>query len=434
MKKYLLTTILLLLMGVSARAQEISDVPLENFSLFSSNYQMKDYAFALPYGKYLIKNHPKTLPGLPSYQGHRTFDRMIKIYTTMAEEATNPAIRSAYLDSAKTLFELVFVTFNENEIDVFEWYLNRGYFYQANADYVPNGRELAVADYRKLLALDENKIILRDEGYYAKILVQDMVSKNEKDAAVNIIEKSQGKVDASTAEYFDRVMKSLFSNPEERLGFLEKRFATDPENIDIITDLFMVYSDLGNTTKATEMGKILIAKNPTYRNMMRVGDVARKNGDYKNANLYFEQAVKLAESNDDKSTIHLLIADNEINLGDLRGARDQARLSVQFNPNNGNAYFKIAESYANAVSSCVGSKLERQDKVVYWLVMDYLDRAKRADPTLATSVNRQIASYAAVAPNKEDILFAQWKPGSSIRVDGSLRSCYAWIGESTTVR
>ncbi len=424
----------MLLLGTAAKAQEISDVPLENFSLFSSNYQMKDYAFALPYGKYLIKNHPKTLPGLPTYQGHRTFNRMIVIYSTMAEEATNPAIRSAYLDSAKTLYNQVFATFSENEIDVFEWYFDRGVFFQTHADYIPNGMELAIADYRKILSLDEAKTIQRSEGYYAKVLVQDMVTKNEKDAAVNIIEKSQGKVDASTAEYFDRVMKSLFSNPEERLGFLEKRYASDPENIDIITDLFTVYSDLGNTAKANELGKILIAKNPSYRNMMKMGDISRKNGDYKNANLYFEQAVKLADTNNDKSTIYLLIADNKVNLGDLRGARDQARMSVQFNPNNGNAYFKIAESYANAVSSCVGSRLERQDKVVYWLVMDYLDRAKRADPTLATSVNRQISSYAAVAPNKEDMLFAQWKPGSSIRVDGSLRSCYAWIGESTTVR
>ena len=434
MKKSLFILVMTLCFGSVVKAQEIPTRPLETFSLFSTNFQMKDYAFALPYGKHLIQNYPKVLPEHPSYKGHIVFLRMIRIYSAMSDEAMDPAIKAAYLDSASTLFNQVFEIFTPDEIDMYDWTLERGKFYQTNADYIEGGMDRSITQYKKLLELDENRTIELGDGYYISLIVQDLVSNDERDQAVSLIEKAQGKVDSTTTEYFDRILNSLFSNPSERITFLEGKLASDPENVELIGELFDLYVRVDNNEKINEFGKILYQKSPTMRNTMRMADMSRKNGDYRGANGYLDQALKMAETNEEKSTIWLLISDNRMNINDLRGSRDAARQAVQFNPNNGNAYFKIAEAYANAVSSCAGGKMEREDKVVYWLVLDYLDKAKRADPSLANSVNRQASTYAQVAPTAEDKFFKGWNNGQAIRVDSSLRDCYSWISESTTVR
>jgi len=434
MKKLLFILVMALAVGSAAKAQDIPTRPLEAFSLFSTNFQMKDYAFALPYGKHLIKNYPKVLPEHPAYKGHIVFLRMIRIYSAMSEEAMDPAIKAAYLDSASTLFTQVFEIFTPEEIDMYDWTLERGKFYQNNSDYIDGGMDNALTQYKKLMSLDENRTIELGDGYYISLIVQNMVSNGDRDAAVDLIEKSKGKVDSTTGEYFDRILNSLFSNPVERITFLEGKLAEDKENLQLIGELFDLYVRVDDREKINDFGKILYEKAPDMRNTMRMADMARKNGDYRGANGYLDVALKMTETNEEKSTIWLLISDNRMNINDLRGSRDAAKQSIQFNPNNGNAYFKVAEAYANAVSACAGSRMEREDKVVYWLVLDYLDRAKRADPSLANSVNRQASTYAQVAPTPEDKFFKTWNNGDPIRVDASLRDCYSWINESTTVR
>jgi len=64
-----------------------------------------------------------------------------------------------------------------------------------------------------------------------------------------------------------------------------------------------------------------------------------------------------------------------------------------------------------------------------------LNKAKRVDPSVANSVDRQFSTYEEVTPNSEDKFFTlDLKNGDSITIDGSLMSCYSFINETTTVR
>jgi hypothetical protein len=78
--------------------------------------------------------------------------------------------------------------------------------------------------------------------------------------------------------------------------------------------------------------------------------------------------------------------------------------------------------------------MDRSDKVVYWLVLDYLDKAKEVDSSLSSTVSRQYQSYAPVLPTKEDKFFNNWVEGEKIKVGANLHECYGWINESTTIR
>jgi hypothetical protein len=121
------------------------------------------------------------------------------------------------------------------------------------------------------------------------------------------------------------------------------------------------------------------------------------------------------------------------NIDNLQRAREYARRAGAIDPAWGEPNLAMAQIYAQAVTDCAGGQLTRIDKVVYWLILDYLDKA-RADQSVRTSVDRYYAQYERSAPTVEDKFYQNWTTGSSIRVDRSLRECYAWINESTRVR
>src|SRR5690606_35051505 len=97
-------------------------------------------------------------------------------------------------------------------------------------------------------------------------------------------------------------------------------------------------------------------------------------------------------------------------------------------------YLKIAEIYGQAVSNCAGGTMTRQDKAVYYLVLDYLDRARNTDESTRSFVTRQYPVYENVAPSVEEKFYLGWNAGDRLQVDGSLKECYAWINETTTIR
>ncbi|MEX2603240.1 MAG: hypothetical protein WD361_03510, partial [Gracilimonas sp.] len=129
-------------------------------------------------------------------------------------------------------------------------------------------------------------------------------------------------------------------------------------------------------------------------------------------------------------------ADANINLEKLETAKKYVLQALEIDPNHGPSYIKMATIYGVAVTVCTRDrKLEAQDKVVYWVVIDYLNKAKNIDPSMANTVNRQLSTYEDVTPNTEDKFFTlSLENGQKITIDKSLMPCYGWINETTTVR
>lgn len=132
------------------------------------------------------------------------------------------------------------------------------------------------------------------------------------------------------------------------------------------------------------------------------------------------------------------IADANISLENFSEAKGFVQEALKINPNSGNTLIKMATIYGSAVTACVDDgdrNLQAEDKVVFWVVLDYLNKAKRVDPSVANAVDRQLSTYEDVTPNAEDKFFTlDLEEGDKIRVDGSLMDCYSFINETTTVR
>ncbi len=201
----------------------------------------------------------------------------------------------------------------------------------------------------------------------------------------------------------------------------------------VLNEYYDVLLKLKRNDEARVVGESLYKLDPSFVNTERMGDNFESKGDYKNAIKYYSEALGKAKTDAEKSDVYLKMVDNYINTSDLKTAREFARKTLAIDSKSSKAYLAIARIYAQAVSIC-GTNLEREDKVVYWLAMDYVEKAKSVDPSVAGFADQQLKSFKTAAPDAEAKFFKAWKDGQRIRVDASLKACYGWIGEETTIR
>lgn len=444
MKKYILLLLAVLWTitpFIEANAQDEDEgylygmSPLEIYSIFSESYKTKDYELALMYGMNLIQQNPKTMAELPQYKGEEVFDKIIDIYAVISKKQNDPTKRSAYLDTSLQYFQKVFeLNQAEAEFDTFNWILKRGRFFQEHADFISNGMSKSFDDYLTLIEKDPKRITELGNGYYVQVTLQNLVTQGEKDKALEIINKTVEFADENTKTFIDKVQNQLFSNPTERIGFLETKLAETPKDITILTELYELYIKVNDLERARSTAKTMYEVDPNLKNTLNMASIVKKNGDNKSSINFLNEALKIAVTSEDKAKVYFDLADSYLLLEDLKKARDMAKKAISENSKWGQPYIKLASIYAQAVSQCAAANMEREDKAVYWLVLDYLDKAKQVDSEVTSLVNNLYKSYQPVTPNAEEKFFKGWKKGDPIKIDKSLRACYEWIGESTSIR
>ncbi|TFH35734.1 MAG: hypothetical protein E4G95_06570 [Bacteroidia bacterium] len=147
-------------------------------------------------------------------------------------------------------------------------------------------------------------------------------------------------------------------------------------------------------------------------------------GDNDKAEYYYNEAVTLESDPDSKSTYYTKLAAIRLGAKDNIAARDYARKAIDMNPRNGTAYMIIGNCYA-------GVKIGNDDfenQTVYWVAVDYFQKAKQVDPDLTSNVSEFITVFAQAFPTKTECFFR------SITEEGVSFSVGGWINETTIVR
>ncbi|MEX0944338.1 MAG: hypothetical protein WDZ38_01615 [Balneolaceae bacterium] len=438
MKKYLIA--IPFLFAISSTVQAQSEPPygmseIQAYSIFYENYRTGDYDMALTFGRWMLEKKPETIEGVNRFSLPKQYERMIDVYEKISKRETDPTMSSAYLDSAIAVYEDAFATFDDEEFDHYTWHFNRGRFYQENQSQISNGMALAYEDYQKAFELDPERLTQAGNGYYIQILLGELVSNNEKEAALEMIDIVEPMASAELVTAIDEIRDELFSNPEERIEFLEGRLELNPDDVGIISELASMYEEIGQRAKAIEFAERLYEIDDSFENIRRLVNYAKADGQNAQAIRYLTEALEKSSDDNVRKNVTLEIAELHQNEGNLQTARRFARQASQFDRNWGAPYLEIARIYASAISRCTsGRQIDRDDRTVYWLVLDYLDRARSVDPGLASTVNQNYRSYEPVLPTAEDKFFRGWEVGDTIRIGGNISECYAWINETTKVR
>jgi tetratricopeptide (TPR) repeat protein len=438
MKKYILA--ITLLIATTSVAHSQSEPPygmseLQAYSIFYENFRTGDWEMARMYGRWMLEKKPETIQGYNRFELPRQFDRMVTVYAELSKQQTDPSMRAAYIDTALTIFEDAFATFDEGKIDYYTWHFNRGRFYQENMSQIRNGMDLAYEEYEKAFELDPERLTQAGNGYYIQILLSHYASQNNREAALEMIDIAEQYASADLAAAIDEVRDGLFTNPEERIEFLEGRLENNPGDLGLISELASMYERAGNREKAIEFARKLYDIEASFENIRRLADYAKADGQNRVAIRFLNEAVEVTDDRDVRKNLVLEISELHQNEGNLQEARRFARQASQIDPNWGQPYIRMARIYASAISQCsAGRQIDRDDRTVYWLVLDYLDRARSADPSVANAVTREYRTYTPALPTAEDKFFRGWETGETVQIGSNISECYAWINETTTVR
>ena len=433
---------LLLLTNSGLKAQDCTATPpyemneLAAFSIFQDNYKNKDYPFALMYGRWLLCSKTKELEGYPHFSLASQYPKFIDIYTQIGLGEQDPSIREAYIDTALSLFEEQFTLFTDEEVDKYELYQDRGRYLLENYQNIDGGLNMAYGDFKAMFDMDVEKTTLLGEGYYVRVVIDDLVRKGEKDMVISMIDQATAYAGLELSTYFDDTLESLFNTPEERLEFCGAKLEENPESIEDLKCVAEAQEDLNMTVEFLQTTLLIHELEPTFDSALTLAETEKGNSSYTSAAEYFKQALEMADNDTDKKNINLELADVYSSTGELSTSKRYVQDALAIDDAFGRAYIKLASVYGQAVSSCTESrKLEARDKVVYWVVVDYLTRAKSVDASVTNTVNSQLATYQAVTPSTEDKFFTLgYEQGQRVQVNSSLDSCYSWINESTVVR
>ncbi|MCC5913412.1 MAG: tetratricopeptide repeat protein [Balneolaceae bacterium] len=440
MRILLAVAVLLFTVPLAAEAQD--EPPhgmgeLEAYSIFTDAYRTGDYELAIQFGEWMLEAKPETIPGHDGFSLERTFNRMISVYVSAAEDETDPSVESEYLESAEEAFQTVFENFDNDDFDEFQWQMRLGRFYHEHSDDLDAGMEGALTSYRAMYELDPERFATDSDGFYARVLLTEYASRGDREDALEIIDEIELFAGVDLEQTIGDVREALFENPEERIEFIESRLvdADEAEREEMLQDLAELYEETGQTEEAAETARELYEMNPDFENTRTIAELYLADGNYRDALGYLKEAKESAEYNSDRKELALEVAESYQQLDEYPDARTYAQKAIDIDSQFGEAYMRMSAIYAGTISQCTGGEtLDREDRTVYWLVLDYLDKAKDADPSLASTVDSRIESYEEAMPSSEDKFFSDWEDGMSFQIDGELSECYAWIDETTTVR
>jgi tetratricopeptide (TPR) repeat protein len=432
--------LILISLGASALKAQVAPPgglpPIAAYSVWKENVDNKLWEMALPYGRWIVNHSPKNIEGYPAgrYNAPKQFERLVTVYENIAASKEDITQRTTYLDSSLYIFDLALETFESEELDYVDWKLQKGRFLQKHADYVTGGLGMAYELYEEVIMEDPKKITTIADGYYVQITLANLVSKSEKEDALAMIEATEPFASSKLIDVINNVRDKLFDSPEERIEFLQVQLEEDEENIEILSELAELYRRIELFEEATEIANKLYELAPTSANTFRLAKTDFDNGFYTKAIGYFNEVLNLTNDTDTLKDVNIKLAEAYKNTNQFSNARKHAREASKLDSKWGQPYILISEIYAAAVSDCSAGEVDRTDKAVYWLVLDYLDKAKSVDPSTASLVSRRYKSYTPVMPSVEDKFYQGWEKGVSFKIDSSLKDCYGWIGETTTIR
>lgn len=409
-----------------SQAQDIDQEVLTQYSLFSENFKNEAYQSALPYWRWLYKNQP-TFIGVPEgsgwKKGDRTINRGIEIYEKLAEKATEPVMKRAYLDTALTLLREAPKVLKANavEVDDYEWNLRIGRWIHNNIQELAGLDNEVYEAYKRAYEMDP----LRTDDYYVQYVIQVMVPQDDKESTVSYIEKAietYEPVDerAALVQYLEQQLNSLFKTPEERMIFLEGQHVKYPDDQEVAQELFEIYLRLEQRDKMAVMAETLLKMEPSAQLYRRLGQYYQEEAELAKAMEYYQKAVQMATENNVKRDIYFNMASIKREQGSLGEAVRFLNNALDLDPNFGRALVERTVIQAESLRPYLSSediKTRRTAMAGYWVVIDNLQRAKGLDPTIGGYVDQLIRNYSQATPGAEDKFYMGWNNGDTVTVN-----------------
>lgn len=405
---------------------------IKYLSYYSEYFKMKSYDEAVPSWREAFRLCPPTANQNMLINGTTLVRRLI------SQNAKNPEYVAKLVDTLLTIHQLRADNYPNYAVTARN---NRGLDV---ANYIKNNPKRCLDEYSAIIAANKNEtkpnifilqmqaaLSLNEKG---EINPEDLIKMYEQGVAY--IEKAPAKDAEETAankktktDFESLFISSKVASCDNLITLFGPRYDANPSDLQLAESIVRIMSVTEGCTDndlflkaATTMYKL----NPSYSSAYFLFRLNSGKGNVKEAISYMEEAIAYPESDSmqDADYYYELAVFCHKN-GQNAKAYSSAQKSIELNQElAGKCYFLMGSIWGS--TTCGGDEIER--RAPYWVAVDYLQKAKSADPSLTEDANRMIGQFARFYPQTADAFMYDLTDGKSYHV-----SC-AGMSATTTVR
>ncbi len=399
---------------------------VRNINLLSDYVKLKNYDDALTHWRQAYAICPKSTKNI-YINGAKIYKHLI------SKNKGNVELQKAYLDSLETLHDNRIVNFGqENYVlglkgsDMMKYSfsdLDKAYIHLKQSVKGQQAKSKAgalfsyfKASYKKYQANSLDKAQLLE--VYAE--VSDYLD-------VNISKDSKSKKFYVKATENVEKLFSNVANCDELTAMFDSKYQETPSNLNLLKRIVKILDkkDCTGAEVYFSAAKQLHELDPSVLSAYNMGNLAVKKNKSSEAITFFNQALELTDTNEDKVNCFYGLSEAYLKLGKNSTARNYALKALELNPKMGKSMLLIGDIYAASSNECGGNSFE--SAMLFSLAIDKYITAKNMDSSVAEEANKKIAVYSKYLPTNEDAFFYSLKEGDKYTVG-------CWINESTKVR
>ena len=400
---------------------------IKYLSYYTEYYKQKNYDSALPNWRQAYRLCPPTARYSLLSDGTTLLKRVLQ------QNSRNPIYREALVDSIMKIYDeriqywpkYVTSSLNNKALDMYNFIKDdpqtlydglTSALNQLGKNARPNLFLFQIStavDLYKDGKLDPESVINAYETAVESIAA--MTPKND------VEKRSNEKVVSDIESLF---ITSQVASCDNLIALFTPRFEADPQNVDLAKNIVkMMGITEGCTDNDLFLNAVTVMHNtePSHVSAYNIYKLYAGRADVENAVKYMTEAIENAESDavTDGGYQYELAAfcyKNGQNAKAYAAAQAAAELDPSF---AGKAYMLIGTIWGS--TPCSGNDIEQRAK--YWVAVDYMNKAKAADETLADAANDMIRQYAAYYPQTAEAFMYDVTDGQSYTVScGGMRA------------
>ena len=405
---------------------------IKYLSYYTEYYKQKNYDSALPNWRQAYKLCPPTARYSLLSDGTTLLKRVLQA------NSKNPIYKEALIDSIMKIYDeriqywpkYATSSLNNKALDMYN-------YIKDDPEKLYEGLTTAVTELGKdarpnLYLFQMNTAV--DLYKNGKLDPETVI--NIYETAVNTISSMTPKndVEKRSNEKMVSDIESIFitsqvASCENLIALFTPRYEADPQNVDLAKNIVkMMGITEGCTDNDLFLNAVTVMHNmePSHVSAYNLYKLYAGRADVDNAVKYMTEAIENAESDavTDGGYQYELAAFCYKN-GQNAKAYAAAQAAAELDPSiAGKAYMLLGTIWGS--TSCSGNDIEQRAK--YWVAVDFMNKAKAADETLADAANDMIRQYASYYPQTAEAFMYDVTDGQSYTVScGGMRA-------TTTVR
>lgn len=261
--------------------------------------------------------------------------------------------------------------------------------------------------------------------YESGVLTADDVL-NDFSVAMSYMDKmpADENTDKMRTDIENLLATSNVASCDNLIALFQPRFEANPDDLALVTNIVKL---MGSTEGCVENDLFFNAANkmheldPSSSSAYFVYKLYANRNDVENATKYIQEAID-AEDTDAAQDAQYYFEfaafcyKNKANAKAFECALKAAELDQAM---SGKCYLLIGSIWGSQV--CPGNEIEK--RAPYWVAVDYLVKAKNADPTLAEDANDLISQYSQYFPQTAEAFMYNYNKGDSYTVScGGMRA------------